>query len=107
MMKTLLSVGLALPWRAAAVVAAMIAFYVVGVYMLSRSYQAGSMVGGVVISDFFARAGAIFLGALALSEPLAGAGVNGVARAPAFSWCSAALCCWAGSGAFRSVREIA
>jgi uncharacterized membrane protein len=84
MMKTLLSVGLALPLRAVAVVAAMIAFYVVGVYMLSRSYQKGSMVGGVVISDFFARVGAIILGALALSEPLAGPGVNGIARGAGF-----------------------
>jgi uncharacterized membrane protein len=83
-MKTLLSVGLALPWRAAGLLAGMIGFYVVGVYMLSRAYQTGSMVGGVVISDFFARIGAIFLGAVVLSEPLAGSGVSGVARGAGF-----------------------
>jgi drug/metabolite transporter (DMT)-like permease len=107
MMKTLLSVGLALPWRAAAVVAAMIAFYVVGVYMLSRSYQAGSMVGGVVISDFFARVGAIFLGALALSEPLAGAGVNGVARGAGFLLVLGGSLLLGRFGSVPHVREIA
>jgi uncharacterized membrane protein len=107
LMKTLLSIGFALPWRAAAVVAGMIAFYVVGVYMLSRSYQAGSMVGGVVISDFFARIGAIFLGVLALSEPIAGAGMNGVAHAAGFLLVLGGSLLLGRFGSVSQAREIA
>jgi uncharacterized membrane protein len=54
----------------AAAAAGLVAFYLPGFYMLSRAYQAGSMVSSVVISDFFARVGAIFLGAVALSDLL-------------------------------------
>jgi drug/metabolite transporter (DMT)-like permease len=62
----------------------LIGSYLAGFYMLSRAYQAGSVVGGVVISDFFARLGAIFLGAVVLSEPLAGQGMGGLFRLAAF-----------------------
>jgi drug/metabolite transporter (DMT)-like permease len=65
--------------------AGLIAAYLSGFYMLSRAYQTGSMVGGVVISDFAARAGAILLGVLVLSEPLAGAGGSGVLRITGFA----------------------
>ena len=79
-MKVLLSVGLALPLIAAALAVGLVAFYIMGFYMLSRAYQAGTMVGAVVISDFLARLSAIVLGAVALGEPLAGAGMSGALR---------------------------
>jgi drug/metabolite transporter (DMT)-like permease len=81
LMKALLSVGFGLPSIAAALAVGIVAFYVTGFYMLSRAYQAGTMVGAVVISDFLARLGAIVLGAAVLGEPLAGAGVSGALRA--------------------------
>lgn len=62
----------------------LITFYLAGFYMLSRAYQVGTVVGGVVISDFFGRAGAVTLGALALSERIGGAGAAGVERALGF-----------------------
>jgi hypothetical protein len=49
--------------------------------MLSRAYQSGGVVGGMVISDFSARIGAIFLGAMALAEPLGIAGGAGLLKA--------------------------
>lgn len=52
--------------------------------MLSRAYQVGTVVGGVVVSDFFGRAGALFLGAISLSEPVLGAGAVGLERALGF-----------------------
>ena len=82
--KVFLSAGAALPWLVAASAVGLVVFYLAGFYMLSRAYQAGTMVGGVVISDFFARAGAIVLGAVALSEPLAGQGTGGALRAAGF-----------------------
>jgi drug/metabolite transporter (DMT)-like permease len=57
------------------------AFYLAGFYMLSRAYQSGGVVGGMVISDFSARIGAIFLGAMALAEPLGIAGGAGLLKA--------------------------
>ncbi len=66
------------------IAAGLIVFYLTGFYMLSRAYQVGTVVSGVVVSDFFARAGALALGALALSEPVAGAGPGGMARALGF-----------------------
>jgi drug/metabolite transporter (DMT)-like permease len=59
-------------------------FYLIGFYMLSRAYQVGTVVAGVVISDLFARAGAIFLGAVVLSEPLVGLGAAGLLRVAGF-----------------------
>jgi drug/metabolite transporter (DMT)-like permease len=50
--------------------AGLVAFYFTGFYMLSRAYQVGTVVGGIVISDFFVRVGAIFLGAIVLSESI-------------------------------------
>ena len=82
--KVLLSAGAVLPWLGAASAIGLVVFYLAGFYMLSRAYQAGTMVGGVVISDFFARAGAIVLGAVALAEPLAGQGTGGAVRAAGF-----------------------
>jgi multidrug transporter EmrE-like cation transporter len=82
--KILLSLGLAHLLLSAAVAAGLIAFYLSGFYMLSRAYQAGTMVGGVVISDFFARAGAIVLGAVALGEPVIGGPFGGAARLAGF-----------------------
>jgi drug/metabolite transporter (DMT)-like permease len=64
--------------------AALIASYLAGFYMLSRSYQTGTVVAGIVISDFTARIGAIFLGVLVLSEPLTGAGASGLLRLAGF-----------------------
>ncbi len=64
--------------------AALITFYLSGFYMLSRAYQVGTVVGGVVVSDFFGRAGALFLGSLALLEPLGGPGAGGLRRALGF-----------------------
>jgi hypothetical protein len=43
-----------------------------------------TVVGGVVISDFFGRVGALFLGALVLSEPIGGTGAGGLLRAIGF-----------------------
>jgi drug/metabolite transporter (DMT)-like permease len=68
----------------AACAAGLVAFYFTGFYMLSRAYQAGTVVGGIVISDFFVRIGAIFLGAVVLSESLGAAGSAGAIRAVAF-----------------------
>jgi drug/metabolite transporter (DMT)-like permease len=82
--KVLLSAGAARPWLGAASAIGLVAFYLAGFYMLSRAYQTGTMVGSVVISDFFARAGAIVLGAVALAEPLAGQGTGGALRAAGF-----------------------
>lgn len=59
----------------------LISFYLAGFYMLSRAYQVGSVVGGVVVSDFFGRVGVLFLGWLSLSEPLGGGGPGGLDRA--------------------------
>jgi drug/metabolite transporter (DMT)-like permease len=84
-MKILLSVGFTRPFLCAGLAAGLIVFYLGGFYMLSRAYQAGTMVGGIVISDFFARAGAIFLGAVVLCEPLAGSGLGGAARGVGFA----------------------
>jgi multidrug transporter EmrE-like cation transporter len=64
--------------------AGLISFYVTGFYMLSRAYQVGTVVGGVVVSDFFGRVGALFLGSLVLSEPLGGPGQAGLLRALGF-----------------------
>ena len=64
--------------------AGLIAFYFTGFYMLSRAYQVGTVVGGVVISDFFVRVGAIFLGAIVLSESLGTTGTMGALRAAGF-----------------------
>jgi uncharacterized membrane protein len=64
--------------------AALVVFYLAGFYMLSRAYQAGSVVAGVVISDFAARVGAIVLGSVVLSEPLAGPGFAGLLRLVGF-----------------------
>jgi hypothetical protein len=68
------------PWLIAASAAGLIAFYLAGFYMLSRAYQAGSMVAGVIISDFFARIGAIFLGAVALVDAIFSPGPQGALR---------------------------
>jgi len=62
----------------------MVLFYVTGIYMLSRAYQVGTVVAGMVISDFFARVAAIFLGAVCLSEPLVAAGRAGPLYAVGF-----------------------
>jgi multidrug transporter EmrE-like cation transporter len=64
--------------------AGFIAFYVTGFYMLSRAYQVGTVVGGVVVSDFFGRMGALFLGALVLAEPIGGLERGGLQRALGF-----------------------
>ncbi len=64
--------------------AGLIAFYLAGFYMLSHAYQVGSVVGGVVVSDFFGRVGALFLGWLSLSESLGGRGPGGPERALGF-----------------------
>ncbi|HTP57674.1 MAG TPA: hypothetical protein VMM82_02085, partial [Spirochaetia bacterium] len=64
--------------------AGFIAFYVTGFYMLSRAYQVGTVVGGVVVSDFFGRVGALFLGALVLAEPIGGPGRGGLQRVLGF-----------------------
>ena len=72
------------PFPAAGLVlaaAGLIAFYLAGFYMLSRAYQVGTVMGGVVVSDFFGRVGVLFLGWLSLSEPLGGAGPGGLERA--------------------------
>jgi drug/metabolite transporter (DMT)-like permease len=61
-----------------------VTFYLSGFYMLSRAYQVGTVVGGVVISDFFGRVGALFLGALVLTEPIGGTGAGGLQRATGF-----------------------
>jgi drug/metabolite transporter (DMT)-like permease len=82
--KILLSLGLAHLGLSAVVAVGLVAFYLSGFYMLSRAYQAGTMVGSVVISDFFARAGAIFLGAVALGEPVVGGPFGGAARLVGF-----------------------
>ena len=74
----------ALPWLIAGSAAALILFYFAGIYTLARAYQEGTMLGGVVVSDFFARIGAIFLGAVAFAEPIAGRGTAGLARAAGF-----------------------
>ncbi len=63
---------------------AMAAFYVTGIYMLSRAYQVGTVVAGMVISDFFARVSAIFLGAVCLSESLIASGQGGPLYAVGF-----------------------
>jgi drug/metabolite transporter (DMT)-like permease len=82
--KVLLFTVAARPWLGAASAIGLVVSYLAGFYMLSRAYQAGTMVGGVVISDFFARVGAIGLGAVALAEPLAGQGTGGALRAAGF-----------------------
>jgi drug/metabolite transporter (DMT)-like permease len=64
--------------------AGLVVFYFTGFYMLSRAYQVGTVVGGIVISDFFVRVGAIFLGAIVLSEPLGTSGATGALRAAGF-----------------------
>ena len=64
--------------------AGFITFYLTGFYMLSRAYQAGSVVGAVVVSDFFGRVGALLLGLLVLSEPIGGPGHGGLQRALGF-----------------------
>jgi hypothetical protein len=64
--------------------AGLIAFYLAGFYMLSRAYQAGTVVAGVVISDIAARIGAIVLGAVVLAEPLRGPGSTGLLRLAGF-----------------------
>ena len=68
----------------AACAAGLVAFYFTGFYMLSRAYQVGTVVGGIVISDFFVRVGAIFLGAIVLSERLGTSGAFGALRAIGF-----------------------
>jgi len=62
----------------------MVLFYVTGIYMLSRAYQVGTVVAGMVISDFFARVAAIFLGVICLSETLIAAGTAGPLYAVGF-----------------------
>jgi multidrug transporter EmrE-like cation transporter len=90
MLKLVLSqVGAAGPVTArlaplAAAGAGLVVFYLGGFYMLSRAYQVGSVVAGVVISDFTARIGAIVLGAVILSEPLVGPGSAGLLRLAGF-----------------------
>ena len=64
--------------------AGFIAFYLTGFYMLSRAYQSGTVVGGVVVSDFFGRVGVLFLGSLVLSEPIGGRPGAGCRRAVGF-----------------------
>ena len=64
--------------------AGLISFYVTGFYMLSRAYQFGTVVGGIVVSDFFGRVGALFLGSLVLAEPIGGPGSGGLLRAFGF-----------------------
>jgi len=64
--------------------AGLVGFYMAGFYMLSRAYQVGSVVGAMVISDFFIRVGAIFLGALVLAEALGATGGAGALRAAGF-----------------------
>jgi len=64
--------------------AGFITFYLTGFYMLSRAYQTGTVVAGVVVSDFFGRVGALFLGSLALSEPIGTPGHGGLQRAIGF-----------------------
>jgi multidrug transporter EmrE-like cation transporter len=76
--------GPGFPWLIAGTSAALIFFYLAGFYMLSRAYQGGTMLGAIVVSDFFARIGAIFLGAVVFSDPLAGPGTAGFARAAGF-----------------------
>jgi drug/metabolite transporter (DMT)-like permease len=66
------------------VAAGFIAFYLAGFYMLSRAYQSGTVVGGVVVSDFFGRVGVLFLGSLVLSEPIGGPAGGGLLRAVGF-----------------------
>jgi drug/metabolite transporter (DMT)-like permease len=68
----------------AACAAGLVAFYFTGFYMLSRAYQVGTAVGGVVISDFFVRAGTIFLGAIVLSEAIGRTGTMGALRGAGF-----------------------
>jgi drug/metabolite transporter (DMT)-like permease len=68
----------------AACAAGLIGFYFTGFYMLSRAYQVGTVVGGIVISDFFVRVGAIFLGAIVLSESLGASGQMGALRGVGF-----------------------
>jgi multidrug transporter EmrE-like cation transporter len=70
---------------AAVTTVGLVAFYLAGFYMLSRAYQAGTMVGAIVVSDFFARVGALFPGVIVLSEPLAGPGGGGILRAVGFA----------------------
>jgi hypothetical protein len=62
----------------------LIGFYFTGFYMLSRAYQVGTVVGGIVISDFFVRVGAIFLGSIVLSESLGASGHMGALRGVGF-----------------------
>jgi drug/metabolite transporter (DMT)-like permease len=64
--------------------AGFIAFYLTSFYMLSRAYQSGTVVGGVVVSDFFGRVGVLFLGSLVLSEPIGGPAGGGLLRAVGF-----------------------
>jgi hypothetical protein len=64
------------PAAFAAFAAGLVGFYLTGFYMLSRAYREGTVVAGVVLSDFTARVGAILLGAVALGEPLLGAGAG-------------------------------
>jgi multidrug transporter EmrE-like cation transporter len=68
----------------AACAAGLIAFYLAGFYMLSRAYQVGTAVGAMVISDFSTRVGAIFLGAIVLSEALGTGGTTGALRGLGF-----------------------
>jgi drug/metabolite transporter (DMT)-like permease len=68
----------------AACAAGLIAFYFTGFYMLSRAYQVGTVVGAMVISDFSTRVGAIFLGAIVLSEALGATGPLGALRGAGF-----------------------
>jgi drug/metabolite transporter (DMT)-like permease len=77
--------GPSMPWIVTGSATALILFYLAGFYMLSRAYQGGTMLGGIVVSDFFARIGAILLGAVVLSEPIAGPGTGGLARATGFA----------------------
>jgi len=64
--------------------AGLIVLYLAGFYMLSRAYRSGTMVAGVVLSDFSARLGAMALGAVALGEPLLGAVGSGYERGAGF-----------------------
>lgn len=72
------------PVAFAACAAGLVAFYLAGFSMLSRAYRTGTVVAGVVLSDFAARLGALLIGALALGERIAAFGGPGLERAAGF-----------------------
>jgi drug/metabolite transporter (DMT)-like permease len=72
------------PLFLAACAAAMVSFYIAGFYLLSRAYKEGTVVAGIVLSDFTARVGAILLGAVVLGETVLTAGPVGAERIAGF-----------------------